>query len=267
MLKTTLSTITAVMITMGSIHAQTDISYDGTEVKKTTKDMFPVAKPKSQKQEESYMEMVSDKPIPKYTEEVVYESIYEPEPYRATEVVKPSPSYANTIIYAKPSKKAFKVNEAIQISLKLKNKSSLYFWTIGSDGRGYMILPNQFNAYNQFKKNYAYVFPEKSLNYEFQSDRVGVEHLYILATSKPISTKKMKEIFNKRVDNYPVASAKATKEFTTKDINIIAKKENFQYDIAYMAIPIVDKHTKRVNVVKPQPHHRHSDVTVNIINN
>jgi hypothetical protein len=261
MFKTTLSTVTAVVITMGAIHAETGISYDGTQVKQTTKDMMVVGKTKVE--ETSYIEVISDEPS--YTDEVMYEPVYEPEPYTATEVVKPSPNYANTIIYAKPSKKVFKVNQAIQISLKLKNKSSLYFWTVGSDGRGYMILPNEFNGYNKFKRNYAYVFPEKSLNYEFQSDRAGVEHIYILATSKPISNAKMKEIFNKKVGNYPVASAKATKAFTTKDIHVIAKKENFQYDIAYVAVQVVDKSSKRVKAVQPQ-RHRNSDITININN-
>ena len=277
MFKTTLSTITAIAITLSTLGADTSLSYDGTQANSTTKDMMVVGKPNNNNN--SYIENTQQYTSETYSEEVSYGPViidepveeYRPAPYTPSQVVKPTPSYKDTIIYAKPAKKMFKVGEAIQLRLKLKNKSSLYVWTVGRDGRGYMILPNEFQSYNSFKKNYAYVFPEKSLKFEFQSDRAGTEHVYILATSKPISNKRMKAIFNKKVGNYPTASATATKNFTTKDIHVIAKKEGLQYDIAHIAIQIGNGHKQAhrpIKTDKPQPQQekRHSNITVNINN-
>jgi len=267
MLRTTLSAITAMVITMSSLSADRGISYDGTG----TKDMQVVQK--VEVSENSYIEQdnggVYGEP---YSEEKIYSEPNPtfkptPAPYSENEVVDPTPSYDNTIIYAKSAKKFFRVGEAIKLRLKLKNKSSLYVWTVGRDGRGYMILPNKFTGYNSFRKNYAYVFPEPSLNYKFQSDQAGTEHVYILATSKPISRAKMEAIFNKKVGNYPVASAKDTKDFTTKDIHVIAKQEHLEYDIAHVAVQVVDgqKRANRKPVQREQ--HRSSGVTININNN
>ena len=273
MFKTTLSTITTIAITLSTLGADASLSYDGTQANSTTKDMEVVGKPNNN----SYIENTQQYTNETYSTEVTYgpviideprEEYRRPAPYAPSEVVKPTPSYKDTIIYAKASKKMFNVGEAIKIKLKLTNKSSLYVWTVGRDGRGYMILPNEFNGYNSFKKNYAYVFPENSLNYEFQSNRAGTEHIYILATSKPISNQKMEEIFNEKTRNYPTANAQATKNFTTKDIHVIAKNENLKYDIAYVAIQVRDGKRAREThrPTQSEKPNRHSNVTVNIIN-
>jgi hypothetical protein len=241
MLKLALSAVTAIVITTCGLSAE-------------TKDMRAV--PKSNVDEVIYTE-----PNPK-----IYDT---PAPYTESEIVKPSPSYSDTIIYAKPTKPLFRVGEPIRLKLKLRNKSHLYIWTVGYDGRGYMILPNRFNGYNRFKSNYAYVFPEKSLNFEFQSDRAGTEHVYILATNKPISRRKMEEIFNQRVGNYPTADAKATKDFTTKDIHVIAKRENLEYDIAHVAIRVTDgkrRVRRKPTTYGGERHNENSNVTININN-
>ncbi len=226
MFKTALSTITVVAITMSSLNAES-INKDMKVVKKTTEEQVRYT------QESSYYS-----PAQSYDEEMEYQ---EPYPPAKTKIVKPTNSYNDVIIYAKPHKKRYRVNEPIRIQLKLKKSSYIYMWTVGYDGRGYMILPNNFTSYNKFKSYYRYVVPENSSKYEFQSDRAGVEHLYILATNKPISSSKMKSIFNRQTGVYPTASAKATKDFTTKDIHVIAKKENFEYDIAHLSINVGDR--------------------------
>jgi hypothetical protein len=235
MLKIALSSITAVVILLGSLNANSGVG---------TKDIHVISKVEVH-QESSYIESTGGVYDEDSEDEVIYSEPnppmnYTEPPYAQSDIVEPTPSYSNTIIYAKPAKKYYRVGEAIRIRLKLRKKSNIYIWTVGYDGRGYMIMPNRFNGYNRFKSHYAYVFPERSLNYEFQSDRAGTEHIYILATSKPISRAKMESIFNQRVGNYPTASARATKDFTTKDIHVIAKRENLEYDIAHVAIGIVD---------------------------
>ena len=229
MLKITLSTITAIILSMSNLNADTG-----------TKDMHVVSKVEVY-QENSYIETTGvyeeDEPI--YSEPNPPMEYTEP-PYSDSEIVKPTPSYNNTIIYAESARKYYRVGDAIKIRLKLKRKSHLYIWTVGRNGQGYMLLPNRFNGYNRFKSHYAYVFPERSLNFEFQSDRAGTEHLYILATNKPISTEKMEDIFNRRVGNYPTASARATKNFTTKDIHVIAKQEHLKYDIKHVTVQVIN---------------------------
>ena len=270
MLKTTLSTITAMVITMSGLNADNGISSDGTGV---NKDMRVVSKVETyQEVHQSYIEPTNGVyDIDNSQDEVIYSEpnppmTYTPAPYSEDELVESTPSYSNTIIYAKPAKRFFTVDEAIRLKLKLRKKSHLYIWTVGRDGRGYMILPNRFNGYNRFKKNYAYVFPERSLNYEFQSDRAGTEHVYILATNKPISTAKMESIFNTRVGNYPTASAKASKRFITKDIHVIAKKEHLKYDLQHVAIQIVDERYRTNSKPIQKQHKRESSVTININN-
>jgi len=243
MFKTTLSTITAIVITMGAIHAETSISFDGTQVNQTTKDMKVVEKRAQSTNYTQQSEYITYTGIEddEYTQEEAY---YTPttteyqEPFPPQEIVKPTQSFNDVIIYARPAKKSYRVDEPIRIRLKLKKRSYIYMWTVGRDGKGYMILPNRFTSYNKYKSYYNYVVPENSSKYEFQADRKGVEHIYILATNKPISSSKMKSIFNQKVGNFPTASAKATKDFTTKDIHVIAKQENIDYDIQHVAITI-----------------------------
>jgi hypothetical protein len=268
MLKTTLSTITAIVISISNLNADRGISYNGTG----TKDMHVVSKVEVY-QEDSYIEPTTGGVYDQSNaqDDVIYSEPnppmeYTPAPYPQNDIVEPTPSYNNTIIYAKPAKKYYRVGEAIKLRLKLKNKSHLYIWTVGRNGQGYMLLPNRFNGYNRFKRNYAYVFPERSLNFEFQSDQAGTEHVYILATNKPISTAKMESIFNKKVGNYPTASARATKDFTTKDIHVIAKREHLKYDIAHVAIQVVEKQGRGNRPAQTAEYRRDSDITINIRN-
>ena len=206
MLKRTVSVVTAVVVMMGGLSA------DGFGYK----DMKVVGK-------------VSNS---------VYPMGYTQPPY--ADIVESTPSYDSTIVLAEPTKRTFRVDEAIQFRLQLSRESNVYVWTVGRDGRGYMILPNEFDENTLFDANREYRFPEASTSYEFQSDRAGVEHIYILATSKPIPRAKLEEIFDKEVGQYPMANAQDIEDFTTRDINVIAKNSHFDYDIVYLGVRVVD---------------------------
>jgi len=156
--------------------------------------------------------------------------------------IQPAPSsadYSDTIVYAKPVKKSYHPYESIKVRLKLKRDAYIYFWTVSSDGKGYLILPNNFESYHKYKKDIDYVVPERSADYEFVSDREGVERIFVLATNKQISNKKLKSIFEtKKKGAMPVASNKAIKSFVTKDIQVIARRKNLKYDIEAFNIKV-----------------------------
>lgn len=157
-------------------------------------------------------------------------------------IPSPSVGYGDTIIYSKSSKKSYGVNEPITIQLKLKRDAYIYFWTIGSSGKGYLVLPNNFESFNRYKKNTHYVVPERSAKYQFISDRVGTEKVYVLATDKIIDHKKIASIFSGRVGGLvPVATKKNIERFITKDLRVVAKKQTLKFVIKSFQIPIINK--------------------------
>jgi len=114
------------------------------------------------------------------------------------QVIKPATSttgYSDTIVYASGAKNSYMVDEPIHIKLKLKRKAYIYFWTISANGKGYLILPNDLESFNSYKANTNYVVPERSADYDFISDRAGVEQVYVLATNKKIDAKKSTYLF------------------------------------------------------------------------
>ncbi len=165
--------------------------------------------------------------------------------------IEPAPStqgYKDTIVYARGAKKEYAVGEPIRVQLKIKRNAYIYFWTISYDGRGYLIMPNDFTSFNKFTRNTEYVVPERSAKYEFVSDRAGVEEVYVLATTKKISEKRIGAIFNKKAGGViPVASSKNIKNFVSKDIMAIAKRENIKYDIERFDIAIYDDRPEAAN--------------------
>lgn len=167
-----------------------------------------------------------------------------PTPEQCIQPAQPSNGYADTIVYASGAKSNYYVNEPILIRLKLKRRAFIYFWTIGSSGKSYRILPNDITSYNDFKANTNYVVPERSANYDFKSDREGVEKVYIIATNKKIGTAKLKSIFGQKS-----VSNKNMKKFLTKDIHAVARTQNLKYDIASFQINV---------------HNRNPQPTVNI---
>ena len=93
-------------------------------------------------------------------------------------------SYADTIIYARGAKKEYAVGEPIKVQLKLRRNAYIYFWTVGADGRGYLILPNNLDSFNKYQRNTQYAVPNRKALYHFISDRVGVEKVFVLAQIK-----------------------------------------------------------------------------------
>jgi len=153
-----------------------------------------------------------------------------------------SRGYSDTIVYARSSKSKYVINEPITVQVKLKRDAFVYFWTVSHDGKGYLILPNNFESFNTYKKDREYVVPEKSADYQFISDRAGTEIIHILATNKRINTKKLKEIFGDNVAGIvPVASKKSIKKFLTKDIQVIAKKQSLKFVVRKFQIEVVAK--------------------------
>jgi hypothetical protein len=164
----------------------------------------------------------------------------------AAQVIKPATSstgYSDTIIYASGAKNNYTVNEPNHIKLKLKRKAYIYFWTISANGKGYLILPNNLESFNSYKAKTDYVVPERSADYDFVSDRAGVEQVYVLATNKKINLSKIKSIFKNKQ-----ASNKDIKKFVTKDIKVIARTQKLKYDIESFQIQIHDSKPASSNI-------------------
>ena len=163
-------------------------------------------------------------------------SVIKPTP---VQVIQPAPSssgYGDTIIYASGAKNHYTVDEPIHIKLKLKQNAYIYFWTISASGNGYLILPNNLESYNRYTANTNYVVPERSADYDFVSDRAGVEQVYVLATNKKIDQSKIESIFKNRQ-----ATNKDIRKFVTKDIRVIARTQKIKYDIASFQVQVHDK--------------------------
>ena len=153
--------------------------------------------------------------------------------------IQPAPSthgYSDTIVYASGVKNYYEVGEPIKIKLKLKRKAFIYFWTVGSSGKAYRILPNSLESYNTYKANTNYVVPPRSASYDFKSDREGIEQVYVIATNKKIGTSKLKSIFAQKS-----VSHKSMKKFISKDIQVVARNQNLKYDIESFQIQIRNK--------------------------
>ncbi len=270
---TTLSAITALLITTTGLSASTSISLDTNETVATQsaqKDIrvVPVAKVEKPK----VQTVQNTKP---QTPAVVVNVNTNGQQQVAVTTIKPQPKpivkvnkYDDTIEYAKAVKNNYAVGEEIKIKLSLKRDAYIYFWTISADGKGYLILPNNLEAFNKYKKKTAYVVPERSADYQFVSDRVGVEEVFVLATSKPISKNEILKIFSDKTSNIvPTAPKVKIEIFMTKDIQVIAKKEKFQYDVESFQIGVREavkpKPTNTVTPVKVETTGTHVNITVN----
>jgi len=157
---------------------------------------------------------------------------------------KASKGFSDTIIIAKGAKSAYHVDEPIKIQVKLKRDAYVYLWTIDSDnGSGYLLLPNNFESFNSYKKDKVYNIPEDgpTARYDFVSDRKGMEQVYVLATDKKIDKDKISEIFSKRIGGLVVkaiASKKNIEQFMTKSIKIIAREQALKFVVKGFKIKI-----------------------------
>ncbi len=166
----------------------------------------------------------------------------------------------DAIDYARGFKNNYLVGEDIKVKLFLKMDSYIYFWTIGSDGKGYLILPNDFNTVKQYRANMEHVIPEDNADYQFVSDRVGVEEVFVLATSKPISFKRIQGIFSSKSGGVvPTASRDSINSFMNKDLKVIAKEEKLNYDISSLQIGV----RSPVSIPVPQPVQQREDININ----
>ena len=216
MLKQTLSTITAIVIGISGVHAESadkSVSVSVNPDAKKSVIVVPTGEATAQPQ-------------------VV---IQQPTPAQVITPAVSSSGYADTIIYASGVKNSYQKDEPIHIKLKLKRKAFIYFWTISASGNGYLILPNDLESFNKYRANLNYVVPERSASYDFVSDRAGVEQVYVLATNKRIDARKIESIFQNRQ-----ATNKSIKQFITKDIKVIARNKKLKYDIASFQIQVYD---------------------------
>lgn len=234
---TTLSAITALLIATTAIEATTSVSLEENSSQIVTsgaKDIQVVPKVKVDKVKPTTQPVVVNVNTPTHQVTVTEHT---PNP-----TVKPTPtmqSYKDTITYAKAVKNNYVVGEEIKIKLSLKRDAYIYFWTVSADGKGYLILPNDLESFNKYKKETAYVVPEQSADYQFVSDRVGVEEVFVLATSKPISKHEITKIFKDKTSNIvPTAPKEKMRTFVSKDIVVLAKQEQFDYDIKSLLIGV-----------------------------
>jgi len=232
MLKTTLSTLTALLITATALHADSksvSVSIDPETGAK--KGVVVVAGNQNNAETIISQPMVGEP-------NVVTETIA-PTPAQMIPTVTTNSRFNGTIIHASGAKSNYMVNEPIKIRLRLNKSAYIYFWTVSADGRGYLILPNNFESFNKYRPNMDYVVPERSADYDFVSDRAGVEQIYVLATNKQISPNKIQSIFSQRAGGVvPMATNKSIRKFITKDIQVIARNQNLQYDITSFQINV-----------------------------
>ncbi|HHD72435.1 MAG TPA: DUF4384 domain-containing protein [Epsilonproteobacteria bacterium] len=244
MLKTTLSAAAAVVIGMSGLSAEiadksVNVSIDANE--SNTK---VVTKVDNDKANDKDIKVVASPSVP--TSEsttkpsvIVTTVVQEEAPAESTPTVE---DYEDTIVYTKGVKNNYDIGEEIKIKLTLKRDAYIYFWTVSYDGKGYLILPNDFNVVTKYEANKDHLIPEATADYQFASDRAGVEEVFVLATSKPISVNEIKGIFSEKSSGgvVPTATKDSMANFVSKDLVVIAKKEKLQYDIASFQIGIHD---------------------------
>jgi hypothetical protein len=236
MLRKTLSAITAIVIGTSGISAEAmdkSVSVSINPDAKKSVIVVPTGNPTQP--------IVVNNPVQTQSTGGVYN--LNPTPRQVIQPATSSRGYSDTIVYASGAKNSYQKNEPIHIRLKLKRKAFIYFWTISANGKGYLILPNDLESFNRYRANVNYVVPERSADYDFVSDRAGVEQVYVLATNKKINANKIESIFKNRQ-----ASNKSIRKFITKDIKVIARNKNLKYDIASFQIQVHDQSQTPSNV-------------------
>ncbi len=159
-----------------------------------------------------------------------------------------------SIIYARSGKESYIIGEPIGIEIKLRKDAFMYFWSTRKDGEAHLILPNDFELYNAYKKDISYTVPEVSADYSFVSNRMGVKEVYVLASPKKLTKANVEKIMTKNIfvlksqDNH-----KSMIKTQKCGIMVIAKKPN--YDIVNFKIIIYGNPNEVKNnmVVKIEP--------------
>jgi hypothetical protein len=87
-----------------------------------------------------------------------------------------------------PLKPVYAVGERIQFKVKANRTFYLYLFSIDPvQNRGYVILPNNLQAYNKYKADQEYLVPEKEV--EFVSEQPGTEKITMLASTEKLNMK------------------------------------------------------------------------------
>ena len=234
MLNKTLSVITAIVIGTSGLSADTaDKSVSVSVTDQGSKKGVVVVDTSTTPQT---VAPVAQTTQPRRVVEQVAPVVLQPTPAQVIQTAPSSSGYGDTIVYASGVKNHYEVGEPIKIKLKLKRKAFIYFWTVGSSGKAYRILPNSLESYNTYRANTNYVVPPRSASYDFKSDREGVEQVYVLASNKKIDTNKLQAIFAQKS-----VSQKSMRKFISKDIQVVARTQNLKYDIASFQIQVHNK--------------------------
>ena len=231
MLRTTLSAITAIVIGVSGLSAD---AMDKSVSVSINPDM-------GSKKGVVVVDTSANPQVVAPVAQTVQPRVVAPIPLKPTpaQIMRPAVSsngYGDTIVYASGVKNYYEVGESIKIKLKLKRKAFIYFWTIGSSGKSYRILPNSLESYNNYKAHTNYVVPPRSAAYDFQSDREGIEQVYVLASNKKINTAKLQSIFAQKS-----VTQKSMRKFMTKDIQVVARAQNLKYDIETFQVQVRNK--------------------------
>ena len=129
--------------------------------------------------------------------------------------------------FAQPAAKTVNVGEPITVALKLKERAYIYLIAVSNkSNKAYMILPNRFEGYNNYKAHTHYVIPERSADYRFVSDAPGTETLYVIASTYKQSFDQLLNQFGKKeVGGFRISSAKSAQKFM-KDILVVPARTN-----------------------------------------
>lgn len=129
--------------------------------------------------------------------------------------------------FIEPAVDTVGVGEPITVALKLKEKAYVYLIAVSNkSNQAYMILPNRFEGNNLYGAQRHYVIPQRSAEYQFVSDAVGVETLYVVASTHKQSFDQLLEKFGtKELGGFRVSTAKSAQSFM-KDILVVPATSN-----------------------------------------
>lgn len=140
--------------------------------------------------------------------------------------IQPKLTRGDIILYARSGKKSYVVGDNIGIEIKLRKDAFIYIWSVGKDKKQTLMLPNEFEAYNAYKKEIAYTVPEVSADYSFVSYRKGIEEVYLLASQDKLDKEHVKKIMVKSISTLKNKEVHKTNK---SGLTVVAKKPS--YDI------------------------------------
>lgn len=88
----------------------------------------------------------------------------------------------NLAVSFTPTKTTVKVNEDVRFKVKGNKKFYLYLFSVGNDGTGSLLLPNDQQKSQIFKENQEYTVPDKN-GAAFVADKPGTEEVIMVAST------------------------------------------------------------------------------------